>query len=227
MTAFINSPFQNPILVQKGVPVYLFGSYNFRQDNTKMLINKVALTGNVATITGVIVVGEIPAVGSLISIAQTTNTSGFFNVNRVAITAATIDNTGAGIITFPLVHADIGAANDTGTAIIEVPEVGETIANGASIACCFQAPEGDSQFTVPVSVTFPTVPTTLSVKLQGAIHNIDSEYTQVGTTDVATVATSAQTVGPFTQFTLQRGYFYRLIVSTLAGNGKIVAKIGG
>lgn len=228
MPSYPNNPFVPPLTVMKGVACYLYGSYNYRQDHTRMLVSNVALTTNVATLTVQIVAGEIPVIGALISVQQTANTAGLFNVNRVALTGVTINSaTGAGTVTFALTHANVGAAADTGSAVVEVPEVPETLANGKSIACVIPAPEGDSQFTVAVAVSFPTIPTAVTVDLQRAIHESDAEYTTVGTTHAAVVAASAQTVGPVTEWTLERGYFYRLIVSGLSGAGTIVAKIGG
>jgi len=224
MPAYINSPFVPAIQLMNGVSAYLFGSYNQHQANTRMLISNVALTTNVATITVQIIEGEIPLVGALISIIQTQASSGAFNVKRAAITGVTIDGTGAGTITFALTHADVVSIADTGTAIAEVPEIGETIVNGASIACCLD-PQWN-QRTIGIAITFPTLPTAASVSLQAALHNIDSEFTVVGS-PLGVVAASAQTVGPFNQVTLQRGYFYRFITSGLSGSGKIVAKIGG
>jgi hypothetical protein len=190
-----------------------------------MYVSKVAVTSNVATLTVQIYGGELPAAGWLVSVAQVANNSGAFQVNRVALASVTIDSTGAGTITFALTHADIPEAAGLGVAIAEVPEIGETAANGSSIACCVQSPLAGAR-TLPVAITFPTLPTTASVKLQGALHNIDSEFTNIGSTDLATVAASAQTVGPFSQVTLQAGYFYRFIVASIAGSGTIVAKIG-
>jgi hypothetical protein len=191
-----------------------------------MYITNSALTTNVATITVQITEGEIPTVGSLITVTQTQAGSGGMNVNRAAITAVAINaQTGAGTISYADTHANITTVADSGSAIAEVPEVPETLANGNSIACVFQAPKGDSQFTVPLSVTFPTLPTAASVDLQAALHNINSEFTKVAT--VVAVATSNYTAGPFAQVTLQRGYFYRLAVSGVSGVGTIVGKIGG
>lgn len=90
MPAYANNPFTPPQLVQKGVPCYLLGSLNFHQANTRMLVTNSALTSNVATLTVQIVEGEIPAIGSLISVQQTQAGSGAFNVSRAAITAVSI-----------------------------------------------------------------------------------------------------------------------------------------
>lgn len=226
MPTYIDSPFQTPQVVQEGTLCYLFGSYNSHQANTKMWVTNSALTTNVATLTVQITEGEIPTVGSFISVQQTQAGSGAFNVNRAVITGVTIvATTGAGTITFALTHANVTSVADSGTAIAEVPEVPEVVANGNSVACIFQSPKGDSQFTVPLAVTFPTLPTAASVDLQAALHNINSEFTKVAT--VVVVAASAFTSGPFAQATLQRGYYYRLAVSGLSGTGTIVGKIGG
>lgn len=225
MTSYANNPFQNAILLAPGQPCYLWGSKNLHQSDTQMYVSKVALTSNVATLTVQIYGGEIPAAGWLVSVKQVANNTNAFQVNRVALASVTIDSSGAGTITFALTHADVPEAAGTGIAVAEVPEIGETVANGASIPCCVQTPLAGAR-TLPVAVTFPTLPTTASVKLQGALHNIDSEFTNIGTTDVGTVAVSAQTVGPFSQVTLQAGYFYRFLVSSVTGSGTIVAKIG-
>jgi hypothetical protein len=227
MPSYVNNPFVPPQFVQQGVNCYLFGSYNDKQANTKMWVTNVALTSNVATITVQIIEGEIPLVGAYISVIQTASTSGLFNVNRAIITAVTINSaTGAGTITYALTHADVTSAADAGTAIAEVPEVAETLANGNSVACCLQSPDCDSQKTVPYSILFPGgIPTAAVVDLQAALRNVDSEFTKVQ--NAATVTGSEYTAGPFGQATLQRGYFYRFAVSGVSGSTTIVAKIGG
>jgi len=73
-------------------------------------------------------------------------------------------------------------------------------------------------------VTFDTIPTAVTVTLQVAIRDIDSEYTS--TTTVITVTGSGYTSGPLAEITLQRGYFYRFLVSGLTGGSKIIGKIG-
>lgn len=225
MPKYVNSPFSPAQLLIKGVSAYLLGSFNYKQANTKMFVTNTALTSNVAIISVQIVEGEIPLVGSLLSIIQTQNGSGSYNVNRAAITNVSINQTtGAGTISFALTHANITTGADTGTAIAEVPEIPETLSNGASAAVCIPA-YGDSQITIPVAVTFPTMPTAAVVDLQVALHDNDAEYTLL--TNITTVVTSAPTVGPVAEVTLQRGYFYRFNVSGVSGTSTVVGKIGG
>lgn len=231
MPAYVNAPFNPAQLLVKGQPTYLFGSLNQHQGDTVFFVTNVALATNVATVTVQITAGEIPTVGSLISIRQTQTSSGLFNVNRAIITAVSITaSTGAGTITFALTNANVASVADTGSGVVEVPEVGETLAAGASIACVIQAPDGDSQFTLPVAVTFPggVLPTAVTVTLQVALHNVNGEFTNVASA-VVTVAGSAYTAGPVIQVTLQRGYFYRVIVSglTIGSATGVVVKVGG
>jgi hypothetical protein len=224
MSSYQNNPFTSAQLVQKGVPCYLFGSYNYKQANTRMLISQVALTSNVATLTVQITEGEIPIVGALVSVQQTASTSGLFNVNRVALSAVSITAaTGAGTISFALTHADVVAAADTGTAVAEVPEVGEAVTAVASAACYVQDPT--DQCTITTSVTFGTKPTAATVTLQSAIRDVDSEYTDVG--NAAVLSGTAFTTGPNASFTLKANAYYRFKLSglTLGSGAGIVAKL--
>lgn len=226
MPAYLNSPFQNPKLLMKGVPVYLFGTFDTKVGNSHGFVNNVAITTNVATVTVTLLTGPRPTVGEYISIIGSTQGAGEFNVQRAVITGATwTDATGSGAITFALTGANLGTTTDSGTVIIEPAEVPETLTNNSfSQACVVAAPDGDSQFTVPIAVTFGTIPTAATVTLQTAIKNLNAEYTN--TTTVVTVATSAYTAGPVVQATLQRGYCYRFAVTGLTGGTGIFAKIG-
>ena len=174
-----------------------------------------------------IITGPLPVVGSLISIINSTAGSGALNINRAVITGVAINQmTNAGTVTFALTNANIASVADAGSVIIEPAEVPETLTNNSySIPCVFQAPEGDSQFTVPFAVTFPTVPTAATVTLQRAIANRAAEFTN--TSAVVTVAASAYTAGPVVLATLERGYIYRAAVTGVTGSGLIVAKVGG
>ena len=227
MPAFQNSPFAPPVLHMKGVPTYLWGSYDPRVGNTRAYVTNTVLASDVVTVTLQILDGPMPVVGAPISIINSTNGSGAFNVNRAIITAVSINaGTGAGTVTFALTHADISTAADGGSVIMENAEIPETLAAGASIAAVIQVPDSDSQYTVPVSVTFPTMPTAATVTLQRALVGRDNlEWTNM--TAVVTVAVSAYTAGPMVEATLERGYLYRLLVSGITGSGTILGRIGG
>jgi hypothetical protein len=226
MPLYTNSAFQLPVLATKGVAVYLLGSFDYKIGNSRLFLTNSALTTNVATVTVQQIVGPLPVVGGLISIVNSTAGGGVLNVDRAIITAVNINTTtGAGTISFALTNANIAAVADGGTVIVEPGEVPEVLVNNSfSIATLIQAPEGDSQFTVPFSVTFPTLPTAATVSLQGALRDNNAEYVTLIT--AGAVAAGAQTFGPFGEATLQRGYLYRFAVTGLTGTGTVVAKLG-
>ena len=226
-----NSPARPPQLLQKGVPAYLFGNLNMLQGNTKGRVTNVALTLNVVTISLTIFEGPQPKVGDLITIWGTASTSGLFNVTRSVLTAVTITgSTGAGTVTFALTHADVVSVANTGAFLVEPGESSEALTNNSySTAAVVQSPQGDSQFTLPMAVTFPggVLPTAVTVTLQVAIRDIDAEYTN--TTTAVTVAATAYTAGPVVQATLQRGYCYRVAVTglTVGSATGLTVKLGG
>jgi hypothetical protein len=226
MPAFINSPFQKPQLLQKGVPAYLIGSFSQKVGNTHLALVTDAIASNVATITATYLNGPLPAVGDLVSIINSTNSSAAFNVSRIAIASVSYNaTTNVMTLTFALTASNQAATADGGTVVVEPGEKSESLTNSSySQAVFVQAPEGDSQFTLPISVTFPTLPTAVTISLQSAIKVQSNEWTTLGI--VATVAASAQTVGPFGEVTLQRGYLYRLAITGLTGSGTCIAKIG-
>jgi hypothetical protein len=93
-----------------------------------MLVSNVALTSNVATLTVTIVEGNLPAVGSNITVNGTVTASGAFNVTLVALTAVSISaSTGQGTVSFALTHANVSSTADAGIAIVEQPIVFETV----------------------------------------------------------------------------------------------------
>jgi hypothetical protein len=227
MPAYQNSALQTPQLLQKGVPAYLFGAFSQQRGNTLLGLSTDAIATNVATVTAQLVNGPLPNVGDLVSIINAANSAGAFNVNRAPLTAVSyVASTNVMTLTFALTGTNQGATADGGTVIVEPAEVPETLANNtASVACVIQAPQGDSQYTVPVAVTFPTMPTAVTVTLQRALKNENAEYTN-DTGGVVTVAAGAYTAGPVVEATLERAYLYRFMVTGLTGSGTVIAKVG-
>ena len=167
------------------------------QGNAKGYVTQTALAANVASVSVSINEGPAPKVGDLITIWGTSLQTGLFNVTRAVITAVAITgSTGKGTLSFALTGTNQSATADPGAFLCEPGESAETLTNSSfSQAVLVQAPEGDSQFTLPVAVSFPTLPTAATVSLQAAIRDIAAEYTTLQA--VATVSASAQTVGPF------------------------------
>lgn len=230
MPAYDKSAVHKVLALVAGIPGYVFGSWPLDVSPLEFLITKVQLTTNVATITGLVIHGDIPLVGALLTVRQTQTAAGAFNVKGIAISAVSINaNTGAGTISYALTHAgDVALTNDAGKAEAQVAETSEALVNGASIPVTMpvQDPKTDSARTVSVAVAFPSLPTTATVDLQYAIFDQDSEYIKFGAT-VATVAGGAVTAGPLEQFTLNMSRFYRLNVSNVTGGTlpTITAKI--
>lgn len=208
-----------------GLPAYLLGSLNRLVATTRMNITNVALTSNVATLTVAVIEGNLPTVGQLVSTTGVSN-SIFNNLKNLSITAVSFTNSpedGKGTISFALTHADVVSVAATGYAEAPQVEIGETIANGASSAVALQANTGpENGRAVRCDIIFPTLPTTLRVDLQAADVDVDAAYVTIGTP--ATVAASTQS-GQALYFDGVRANFLRYNLTTLAGSGKIVAKI--
>lgn len=225
-----NPPFVKPQLLQKGVPAYLFGNLNMLRGNASGTVADTALASDVATITVQINQGATPVVGDYITVWGTAEQSGLFNVTRALITAVDITaSTGAGTISYALTGSNQSTTADPGMFLMEIGETSETLTNDTfSTSVLVQAPQGDSQFTIPFCVTFPggVLPTDVTVTLQRAIRDLASDYTDTDT--VVTVATTAYTAGPTVLATLERGYFYRAAVTglTLGSATGIIAKVG-
>ena len=224
MPSYQNNPFAPaPILLTAGWPSYLFGNLPTDIAPTRFQVTNVALTSNVATITGYVQEGNIPAVGSLISIRGVQAASGAFNVSGVAIASVSINaTTGIGTITFALTNANVTSVAAAGLAIVPQSLVFDALANGASIPCVppINDPLCDSARTFTVQTYFGSLPTAATVTLQGSSTNNDADYQNLtavgGSTAAATVAGGAVTLSQ-AQYTLTNERFLRLIVSGVTG----------
>lgn len=223
-----NSPARPPQLLQKGVPAYLFGNLNMLQGNALGYVVDTALAANVGSVTVQINQGPIPLVGDLLTVVNTSQQTGLFNVTRAVITATNINAaTGTGTLSYALTGTNQSVTADPGSFISEPGESSEALTtNTFSVPVTVQAPQGDSQFTLPLSVTCPSLPTAATFTLQRAIRDIAAEYTN--TTAVVTIAAGVFTAGPCVLATLERGYVYRLAVTGVSGgtNPTVVAKVG-
>ena len=188
MPTYQSTPAQKVIpMLTPGNPSYAFGSLNTLVPTTLMQVTNVALTSNVATLTVQVREGNIPAVGSLITVRGTSNSSGAFNVSNVALASVSITaSTGIGTVTFALTHADVGSAAAAGQAFVPVPEVAESLVQGTkSQAFAIQNVLGKG-YGISWAYTCPSVPSTISIQLEGAINDNDSEYTLIGVAQTTT-----------------------------------------
>ena len=88
MPQYVNSAFQPPQLLQKGIPAYLFGAFSQQRGNTLLGLSTDAIATNAATVSAQLVNGPLPNIGDLVSIINAANSAGAFNVNRAPLTAA-------------------------------------------------------------------------------------------------------------------------------------------
>lgn len=212
MPPYVSSPVgPAPKLLVQGVSSYLFGSR--ATGPTRLLqVTNVALTGNVATLTVLVREGNIPAIGDLITVRGTSSTAGLFNVSNIALASVSITAaTGVGTVTFALVHADVVSAPNAGQAYIPVPETGETLANGTSVAVAI--PEGnnlnENGITITWSTRFPSAPATCTMTLQASMVDEDSQYQTLDSSTSVTV--------DLRLITLTRFRFLRVVASNVTG----------
>lgn len=224
MPAFQSSPYNRNVLqAVAGLPTYLYGSLNRLVAPTRMKITNVVGDGTTAMVTGVVIEGNIPVIGQLVTIVGAVNSG--FNVTNASITAVSAAATpDVGVYTISFLNGTtLASTPSTGSAIAPQVEVGEALANGSSISVALQQNTGPNNGrSIKVDVTFPTIPTAATVALQSAQIDLDSEYTTLGT--VASVAASSVT-GQSLIFTGIVANFLRLNVSGLTGSGKVIGKV--
>jgi hypothetical protein len=197
-----------------GQIAYLFGKYNDRTPPTAMSVTSVATAANVATLGVIIRDGLIPVVGALITTKAIPNAAGVYNVSNIALTAVSINSTtGVGTVSFALTSANLSTAAASGSAIVPQPIVGDSIATGNKseqrAVPSYQAgnrQHGLSWFTQPGGTVSPSA---VSISLQIADVDLDSEYT--------TVDTSTSTTGETRSLGNITANFVRVIATTITG----------
>jgi hypothetical protein len=224
MPAYSNSAFAPlPEVAIPSKPAYFWGSLPTGTDDTYMRLSNVALTSNVATVTGTIYRGNIPVVGNFITVQGSTNTSGLFNINQATITAVSgTPSTGVYSISYALTHANVSSVADSGMAIIPIAEVAEACTNNATSVAIY-VPSNElrdlGEKSITISTVFPSLPTAATVTLYTAIANNPQaavpEWTAMGV--AAIVAGGVQTAGPLSTFSTPAGRFFRTVVSGVSG----------
>ena len=155
---------------------------------TRMSIQDVAITSNVATLTVTILEGFIPTVGGTISVQGTqTSTSGGapnFNVTNATITAVSISSTtGAGTISFALTSSNIATTADSGMAVAPPYITYDTLPGSAMAGLQFAVSSGSDAVNNQRGVTWFTnytgSPSTVAANLQGADVDADAYYATI------------------------------------------------
>lgn len=238
-----------PRLGTQTQPNYLFGSFDFKTEPYIFQVTNVTVASNVAIVAGTLLRGgggtipnNAPQAGAKIGIRGTTTNGGIFNVDpTIATTVTWTASTGAISVTFPLTHADVATAPDTGTLVVnqvEIPDV-PIILNSASspLALIFTPDESDNSRCLFAEVRwFGTIPSAATVVLQ--VSNVDDDGygatpvsrwqivenaygtapggTVAASSSLATIAGSAVTQsGAMYQFLM--GKFIRAKVTALTG----------
>lgn len=252
MSQYVASPFKQPVqLAVAGTPSYLLGSYNDRTGPTQGYVISDATNGTTtATIVFQIVSGNIPSVGSLITVIGTANGSGNFNVTNVAIATVSVTLQGVCTVTCTIssTATPVTQTQDFGQVIVPQPEVGETVSgttySSVPVATPYNNPniqEGKS-FTATLNLLNSGSLSGIVAVLQGADFDIEAEY--------KTIHTFASVTGANTSETFQSGSdviapsatpglissnpggvnisnyrFYRFKFTSITGSGPAVGKI--
>ncbi len=229
MPYMTDNPTQKVAQLVPGQAAYAFGTYNYDVAPSRMQILNVALSGsNVATLTVQVIEGPIPTVGSLISVTQTQTSGGIFNVNRATVTAVNISSGGNGTISYALTGSTIATTADAGTAIVDTPENADALVNGYSIPIALQAQPAQNQGGrfLSIWVSFPSLPTTCTVTLYGAMMNEKVAYVTTGVT-AATVSGGAQSTAQLIQVAAGVWNYLCFVVTSVTGgtNPTLIAKI--
>lgn len=200
-----------------GLPSYSAGSFAFGQMPTKFWVQNVTASGATVTLGVKLVEGNIPAVGSLITVMGTVVGGPLVNVNRVALTAVTITAaTGVGTVQYNSTAPLLAQTNDGGMATVDVPEVGET-----TVIQKYQqfALDPVGGYGITWSWSTPSAPATLALQLEAAINDTDAEYAIVGVSQTTLNGTIITQVPNLCRFV-------RINVTGLTGGpGTLVAKM--
>lgn len=232
MPTYPNNAFYTPKMLVEGWPEFLIGSFDTKQANGRMVITNVALASNVATLTVLILEGNIPAVGDLISTSGVSN-SVFNNVANASITGVTItQSTGVGTITFALTHADVTSVAASGMAATLPQPTTESISGNYTsvpVTMQFGDPNTKGERTITVAVHTPTNSSLVATfTLQGALNDTDSEYTALSPIGTAITAVSVPTSANGTvtaEYCLTLYRFFRLKIAFTSGSGTMTARI--
>lgn len=215
MPTYNASPAAPPplLLLTGGGPSYAFGSKKGNQPTTRMQVTSVSANGsNIATLGVKILEGPIPIIGNLVTVVGT-QTAAAYNVTNVALTNVVIDaTTGIGTITFPCTTGSLATTADSGSALVPSQEVAEALTNNSS-SIQFAVPDPVGQDTNTKVCTwqtsFPSIPAGITVALQGAMQDIDSQYVNLDT--------STNVAGEIKQTTINEVGFLRIRITGLAG----------
>jgi len=198
-------------LLQPGVNGYAFGSFPASSPVLRGSITRAGVSSNVGVIEFQLLEGNVPSVGDLISVSGASPS--YLNVTSVPLAVVLVSDplTGLFLVDFALVHADVTFAAASGMISIVPGEAGETLAAGSSQAFAIpdEAGYNENGKTITWSTRYPSAPSGVTMTLQAAMVNEDSQY--------VTLDTSTNTSGEIRSLTLRLYRFLRVTASGISG----------
>jgi hypothetical protein len=253
MSFYNKSPFKPmPIMLIQGTPSYVFGSFNDKTGPTQGFVVSVQSNGSTTgTILFQITSGNVPVAGALITVVGTSNAGGNFNVTNATITNVATTEQGLCTVSYAITSSagPTTQTPDYGQVIIPQIEIGDQISVFGTTSASASVPVAgvvgattigrslSATVTLPPnSAANPSTLTGVTVVIQGANVDLDSEYNTIGTvaTAVAAGSTTDWQSGQGTNATggLSQGNvdllsfrFYRLQATVGTGSGAIVGTI--
>jgi hypothetical protein len=245
VTLFSNSAFGPPYktifrLGTQTEPNYLFGTFDTKTQPWLFEVTNVALTSDVATVTGTLRSGGgptplvAPQVGAKMGVQGTQSNAGLFNVDPATVTAVSWNaQTGVASISFALTAGNVSSTADVGTMVVkpyETPDLVSAGSSSAAAALIFTPDESDNSRCLFAEAKWTgTMPTAATVVLQVANVDDDSRFMTVGNIQgcapggtvaasdaLATVASSAVTQSG-AQYSFIAGKFIRAKVLSMTG----------
>lgn len=195
MPTFVRGLLNNHIRqATPGIPVYAYGKFSYTTAATRMLITNAKLFGNVATISVVVVAGDVPTTSQLLTVSCDNSV---FNVNDQAVQLVTIDPlTGIGIIQYQVIHANVTSGPASGFAVMPVAPTTDVFQDGSSVPVAIQQNTGPNNGrSIRCDVRIPSLPSTGTVTAETCVGDptVTANYVTLGT--VATVTGGILTGG--------------------------------
>lgn len=174
----------------RGLPSYSAGSFPLGQAPAKFYVTNVTASGSTVTLGVRQVEGNIPAVGQLVTVTGTSVAGPLANVTNVALSAVAITPaTGVGTISYASAAPALAQTNDGGMAIANVSDVGEVNAVQKWQQFALDPAGGEL-----LTMTWASTAATVALQLEGAIDDVDAQYTIIGTSQSTLTGTLTQTV---------------------------------
>lgn len=202
-----------------GPPGYAFGSKSQSQPTARFQIQKSAVASNVVTLTVQMLEGFTPPVGALAYIYATLNDGGSLNNSSgVAIQSISLNASGFGTLTYNQTAGNLSVTADVGYVLVPVVETPDVITGSSAKSQQF----GVGGYGISWAYMWSSQPVSCSIQLEGAINDIDAEYTLIGTAQTS--------VSGWTEIFAslpENVNFVRLHITAVSGgtNPSIIAKL--